>query len=146
MTTGYGDDSSTIFKYARTLGLKQIWYAGYPSILTVDNESWMNGHLMGVENGGLTGDVAKTVGDEYAAKYGKEVPLPHVFYGYDSLMLIARAAGMPGGFSATTMAKSIDGYQGATGSIKWDDRGQRIDPPIDIISYKDGKFVTIGQK
>ncbi|MCW6509670.1 ABC transporter substrate-binding protein [Lichenifustis flavocetrariae] len=146
MTTGYGDDSRTIFKDARTLGLKQVWYAGYPSILTVENEAWMNGHLMGVDNGGLSGDVAKKVGADYAAKFGKEEPLPHVFYGYDALMLIARAAAAPGGFSATTMAKSIDGYQGATGAIKWDVRGQRIDPPIDVISYKDGKFVTTGQQ
>ncbi|MDQ0393359.1 ABC transporter substrate-binding protein [Labrys monachus] len=147
VTTGYGDDSRTVFKNARGLGLKQIWYAGYPSILTVENEAWMNGRLTGVDNGGLTGKVAKEVGEEYAAKYGKdEQPLPHVFYGYDALMLIARAAAAPGGLSSATMGKSVVGYDGATGTITWDDRGQRIDPPIDIISYKDGKFVTVGQK
>ena len=141
VTTGYGDDSRTIFKAAQTQGLKQIWYAGYPSILTVENEAWMNGKLVGVDNGGLTGDVAKKVRAAYITKFGNDTSLTHVFYGYDALMLAERAAAMPGGLTQANMGKSIDGYQGATGIIKWDGRGQRIDPPIDIVAYKDGKLV-----
>ena len=29
-------------------------------------------------------------------------------------------------------------YDGATGHIEWDDRGQRINPPMDYFEYKDG--------
>ena len=35
-------------------------------------------------------------------------------------------------------------YVGATGAIVWDERGQRINPPLDIIEYKGGKFETVG--
>ena len=145
ITAGYGDDSRTVFKNARGLGLTQNWYAAYPSILTVENEAWMNGRLMGVDNGGLTGETAKQVTAAYKAKFSDE-PTPHVYYGYDALMLIAKAAGAEGGLSSASMAQSVVGYQGATGAVTWDARGQRINPPMDIISYKDGKFLTTGQK
>jgi branched-chain amino acid transport system substrate-binding protein len=38
------------------------------------------------------------------------------------------------------------GYTGATGRIQWDDKGQRISPPIEFVEYKDGKFSTLQQR
>jgi branched-chain amino acid transport system substrate-binding protein len=143
ITAGYGDDSRTVFSNARALGLEQPWYAAYPSILTVENEEWMNGRLMGVDNGGMTGPKAQEVAAAYKAKYPGEEPLPHVFYGYDALTLVANAIAK-GGDLSKALTEVVQGYEGATGKITWDERGQRIDPPIDIITYKDGKFVTIG--
>ncbi|MDQ0470768.1 ABC transporter substrate-binding protein [Labrys wisconsinensis] len=146
ITAGYGDDSRTVFKAARGLGLKQSWYAAYPSILTVENEAWMNGRLLGVDDGGLTGATAAKVAAAYKAKHDDGEPTPHVFYGYDALMLIAKAAAMPAGLGPTSLEAAVKGYDGATGPIVWNANGQRIDPPIDIIAYKDGKFATIGHQ
>lgn len=142
ITAGYGDDSRTVFKNARLLGLDVPWYAAYPSILTVEDEGWMSGRLLGVDNGGLTGEKAKEVAAAYTKKFGDE-PSPHVFYGYDAMMLVARGLAAGGDLPAA-MAKAVDGYVGATGPITWDAAGQRIDPPIDFIEFKDGKFVTTG--
>jgi hypothetical protein len=34
----------------------------------------------------------------------------------------------------------VKSYDGATGHIEWDARGQRINPPMDYFIYKDGKL------
>jgi len=144
VTAGYGDDSRTVFKNARALGLDMPWYAAYPSILTVDDPAWMNGRLLGVDNGGLSGQKAKDIAAAYAKKYGAEA-MPHVFYGYDAMMVLAKALAAGGDLSAA-LPKAIENYAGATGAITWDERGQRIDPPIDFIVFKDGAFVTTAAK
>ena len=41
------------------------------------------------------------------------------------------------------LPKVVTSYSGATGVIKWDDYGQRIDPPIEYLEYKQGKFAVI---
>jgi hypothetical protein len=45
---------------------------------------------------------------------------------------------------AAALPTVVGSYTGATGAIVWDERGQRIDPPLDIIEYKGGKFETVG--
>lgn len=145
ITAGYGDDSRTVFKNARLLGLNMPWYAAYPSILTVEDPKWMDGRLAGVDNGGLSGAKAKEVEAAYAKKYADGEMMAHVYYGYDAMTVLAKALA-DGGNLASALPKAISGYDGATGKIVWDDRGQRIDPPIDIIVYEGGKFVTTGSK
>lgn len=144
---GYGDDSRTVFRNARELGLEQTWYGAYPSILTVEDPDWMNGKLLGVDNGGTTGPVAQEVAAAYAAKWSDTEPTPHVFYGYDAVQVLARAIAAVGtdpAAIAAALPDAVEGYEGATGTITWDDRGQRIDPPMDIVEYSDGAFITTG--
>ncbi len=149
ITAGYGDDSRTILRSVRELGIDAPWYAAYPSILEVENPEWMSGKLSGVDNGGYSQGVGKAVLDKYKAKYNEEDILAHVYYGYDALMVLAEAM-KKGGTDAASIAKTlpevVTSYDGASGKIVWDDRGQRIDPPLDIISYKDGKFETTGTR
>jgi branched-chain amino acid transport system substrate-binding protein len=148
ISAGYGDDSRTIFKNARELGLDVPWYTAYPSIFTVENEAWMNGKLSGVDNGGYGNDTGKAVLAAYKAKWPDEgEPLAHTYYGYDAMMVLAEAmkkAGVEPAAIAKALPTVVAGYTGATGTIVWDDRGQRIDPPLDIIEYKNGKFETVG--
>ena len=145
---GYGDNSRTIFKNARELGLNAPWYTAYPSIFTVENEKWMNGKLSGVDNGGYGNDAGKAVLAAYKAKWPNEgEPLAHIYYGYDAMKVLAAAmkkAGEDPKAIAAALPAAVKGYVGATGSIEWDDRGQRINPPLDLIEYKDGKFETVG--
>ncbi|MCX5515815.1 hypothetical protein C3941_05750 [Kaistia algarum] len=145
ITAGYGDDSRTVLRNVRELGINATWFAAYPSILEIDNKEWMNGRLLGVDNGGYSQGVGKAVQDKYAAKFGDKDILAHVYYGYDAMMVLAEAmkkGGTDAAAIAKTMPEVVKTYNGASGKIVWDDRGQRIDPPIDVLTYKDGKFET----
>lgn len=151
ITAGYGDDSRAMLKAARELGLTSKWYAAYPSILEIENKDWMSGKLFGVDNGGYAQPAGKAVADKYAAKYGKpDEMLAHVYYGYDALMVVAEAIKKAGSADPAAIAKAmpeaVKAYDGATGKIVWDARNQRVSPPIDIIEYKGGEFVTTGTR
>ena len=144
MSAGYGDDTRTGFKAARELGINAPWYVAYPSIFSVENPDWMNGKLMGIDNGGLNSPVGQQVKKDYTDKYPKDGdPRPHYYYGYDAMMLLAKAM-IAGGTDTVAIKKALPEvaktYDGATGHIEWDDRGQRINPPMDYFSYKDGKL------
>ncbi|MFO1056393.1 MAG: ABC transporter substrate-binding protein [Dongiaceae bacterium] len=145
MSAGYGDDTRTMFKAARELGVDAPWYTAYPSIFTVENEGWMNGKLFGIDNGGLGSPVGQKIAKAYSDKYKGEAR-PHYFYGYDAMMLLAKAM-QAGGTDAAAIKAALPaatkGYDGATGTIEWDDRGQRINPPMDLFEYKDGKLQLI---
>lgn len=151
ITAGYGDDTRTVLRNARELGLTAPWYAAYPSILEIENKEWMSGKLMGVDNGGYAQPAGKAVADKYAAKFGDPAAmLAHVYYGYDALTVLAKAIAAAGSADPAAIAKAMPGavkaYEGATGKIVWDARNQRVDPPLDIIVYKDGAFTTTGTR
>lgn len=146
VTAGYGDDSRTVFRNAQALGLDQTWYAAYPTILSMDDPEWMSGRFKGIDNGGTSGAKAETLAEDYVAAYGDDAePLPHVFYGYDGLMVVARAM-KAGGALSEALPEAVKDYEGATGSVTWDERGQRIDPPVDIVSFEDSEFKVIESK
>ena len=148
ISAGYGDDSRTIFKNARELGLDVPWYTAYPSIFEIENPEWMSGRLSGVDNGGYGNETGAAVLAAYRAKWPDAgEPLAHIYYGYDAMMVLAegmKAGGVDPAKIAEALPAAVAGYTGATGAILWDDRGQRIDPPLDIIEYRDGKFETVG--
>jgi branched-chain amino acid transport system substrate-binding protein len=145
VSAGYGDDTRTVFKAARELGITAPWYVGYPSIFSVEDPAWMDGKLSGIDNGGLTGPVGKDIKADYVKKFTGE-PRPHYYYSYDALMLLARAMQQAGDDPAAIKA-ALPGvakaYAGATGQIEWDERGQRINPPLDYFLFKDGKLETV---
>ncbi|GLK84153.1 ABC transporter substrate-binding protein [Ancylobacter defluvii] len=147
ITAGYGDDSRAMLKAARELGLTAKWYAAYPSILEIENKDFLDGKLFGVDNGGYSQPAGKAVADKYGAKFNGTADLmAHVYYGYDALMVVAAAIKKAGSAEPAAIAKAlpdvVKAYDGATGKIAWDARGQRIAPPIDVIEYKAGDFVT----
>lgn len=145
ISAGYGDDTRTVFKNARQLGIEAPWYAAYPTIFSIDDEAWTNGRFFGVDNGGTSLASAKAILKAYKDKYGED-PLAHVLYGYDAAMILA-AAMTKGGTDAAAIKAAlpdvVKGYDGATGQILWDDRGQRVSPPIEFLGYEGGKFEVI---
>ncbi len=145
ISAGYGDDTRTAFKAARELGIDAPWYVGYPSIFSVENDAWMNGKLSGVDNGGLDSPMGQKLKAAAVAKYSAE-PRPHFYYGYDAMMLLGLAMQKAGTGVAAIKAALPDvakSYDGATGKIEWDARGQRINPPMDKFMFKDGKLQAI---
>jgi branched-chain amino acid transport system substrate-binding protein len=144
VSAGYGDDTRTIFKAARELGIAAPWYVGYPSIFSVEDPAWMDGKLSGIDNGGLTTPIGQEIKAAYTAKFPGE-PRPHYYYGYDAMMLLGLAmqkAGVDGPAIKAALPEVVKTYDGATGQIKWDDRGQRVDPPLDYFVYTGGKLVA----
>jgi branched-chain amino acid transport system substrate-binding protein len=145
ISAGYGDDSRAVFRAARQLGLEAPWYAAYPSIFSIDEPQWTNGRFFGIDNGGPSLPSAQAVKRAYMSKYNEE-PLTHVFYGYDAAMVLARAmreGGVDAAAIKAALPKVVQQYDGATGRIQWDGRGQRINPPIEFLEYKDGKLVLL---
>ncbi|MEM7022738.1 MAG: ABC transporter substrate-binding protein [Pseudomonadota bacterium] len=145
IAAGYGDDSRAVFKNARQLGLEAPWYAAYPTIFSIEDEAWMSGRLLGIDNAGSSLPSAQTIREAYTAAHGEE-PSPHVYYGFDAAMILAHAMEQ-GGTDAeaikSALPEVIAGYEGATGKIAWNDRGQRIDPPIEFVKYEDGEFEVL---
>jgi len=145
LSAGYGDDTRTVFKAARELGIEAPWYVAYPSIFVVADPAWMNGRLSGLDNGGLDSPVGKRIAAEYVKQFGG-TPRPHYYYGYDAMMLLGLAmqqAGPSPDAIRKALPEVVKSYDGATGHIVWDDRGQRIDPPLDYFVYKDGALHKI---
>jgi branched-chain amino acid transport system substrate-binding protein len=148
MSAGYGDDTRTIFKNARELGIDAPWYAAYPTLFEVENPDWMNGKLSGVDNGGLNSPVGQEIRKAYTDKYPSDGdPRPHYYYGYDALMVLAKAMNAAGGDDPDAVKKAlpevVKDYDGATGHIEWDDRDQRINPPMDYFEFTNGALQLI---
>jgi branched-chain amino acid transport system substrate-binding protein len=142
---GYGDDTRTVFKAARELGIVAPWYVAYPSIFAVEDPAWLNGRMSGLDNGGLDSPVGKTIAAAYTKQFGGE-PRPHYFYGYDAMMLLGKAmqkAGTDPAAIKAALPEVAKTYDGATGHIEWDSRGQRVNPPMDYFLFKDGKLEKI---
>jgi len=145
VSAGYGDDTRTVFKAARELGVTAPWYVGYPSIFSVEDPAWMDGKLSGIDNGGLSGALSQDIKADYVKKFSGE-PRPHYYYAYDAMTLLGKAMQQAGTDTAAIKAALpavAKGYVGATGQIEWDDRGQRINPPLDYFLYKGGKLETV---
>ena len=60
------------------------------------------------------------------------------------LALAMKAGGPEADGIRAALPAVVDTYEGATGSIAWNERGQRIDPPIELKAYEGGRFVVIG--
>ena len=106
----------------------------------------MSGEALGVDNGGPTLPSAQGLKKRYMDRCTRRSRSRHVFYGYDAAMLLARAmkeAGADAAAIKTALPKVVQGYQGATGRIQWDQNGQRVAPPIEFLEYKDGKFSSL---
>ncbi len=62
------------------------------------------------------------------------------------MTLLARAMQQSGADPAALKAAlpaAAKGYEGGTGQIEWDARGQRINPPLDYFLFKGGKLETV---
>lgn len=145
ITAGYGDDTRKWFRMSRLLGLEVPWYAAYPSILAIEDEGWTSGRLFGVDNGGLGRPHVQDELAAYREEYGEDT-LSHYLYAHDAVTLLVRAM-RTGGTDAASIAAAlpevVQAFDGMTGRIVWDERGQRIDPPLDRIAYVDGAFTIL---
>lgn len=82
--------------------------------------------------------------EKFKSKYGKE---PSLFsdYGYDALMVIAKAAEKTNSIDSTKLKNQLYGitYNGATGIVKFDKDGEVYGKPFVFYEIRNGEFVEL---
>jgi branched-chain amino acid transport system substrate-binding protein len=137
-------DAKLLFKQARDIGFVKPWFWLYPSVAGVANPEDGNDRIFGLHVGFNIPEAAK-FNAEYVKRYSNPPNQPWAATTYDAVWLLARAMRL-GDTTADAIRQNLPkgaaDYVGATGSIGWDQDGQRVKMPIDRLVYKDGKLVS----
>lgn len=145
--TAYGHESAVINREGKELGLRNVpWYAYIMSMSVSDTPAEIAEGQIGMELGSPTGELGKKYEEAFKAKHSEGFKTAFNGYGYDGVLLMAAAIEKGKGTSpaeivAGLKAVGAEGFTGVTGEIKFDDEGQRIDPPYDRLKYEGGKLV-----
>lgn len=147
--TAYGQESAVINREAKELGLRdKPFYGILLSMCVSDTPAEIANGQLGMETGSVQGDVGKAFATAFEAKYGAPIKVSYTAYVSDAVFLTAAAinkAGSADPAAIRTALKEISAqgdYVGLTGSIKFDEDGQRIDPPYAQLKVEDGKIVS----
>jgi len=142
--SAYGQEAATINREAFELGLnKQKWYGIYLTMCTSDSLPQAVKGQEGLEVASI-GEGGKSYEDAYRQKY-KEAPKSSFgSYAYDGVMVAVAAINKAGSADAAKIRAAMGALgtqNGATGTIAFDDGGQRKDQPYDKVRF-DTKVVA----
>lgn len=142
--SAYGQEAATINREAYELGLnKQKWYGIYLTMCTSDTAPQAAQGQEGLEVASI-GDGGKAYELAYRAKY-KEAPKSSFgSYAYDGVMVAATAINKAGSADPAKIRaamRAMPPYSGATGTVAFDDGGQRKEQPYDKVKF-DSKVVS----
>lgn len=142
--SAYGQEAATINREAYELGLaKQKWYGIYLTMCTSDTVPQAAQGQEGLEVASI-GEGGKAYEQAYRAKY-KEAPKSSFgSYAFDGVMVAAAAINKAGSADPAKIRaamKAVVPYNGATGTIAFDDAGQRKEQPYDKVKF-DTKVVS----
>jgi len=146
--TAYGQESAVINREAEELGLRKVpWYAILMTMSLSDTPPAIANGQFGMELGSVQGAAGKAYADAFKAKYKEGFKTSYTGYGYDGVLISAAAiekakATTPAAIQAALKELgSGAGYIGATGTIRFDQDRQRIDPPYDKHKFEGGQLV-----
>ncbi|ADV00170.1 ABC transporter substrate-binding protein [Alicycliphilus denitrificans] len=146
--TAYGQESAVINREAEELGLRKVpWYAILMTMSLSDTPPAIANGQLGMELGSVQGAAGKAYADAFKAKYKEGFKTSYTGYGYDGVLISAAAiekakATTPAAIQAALKELgSGAGYIGATGTIRFDQDRQRIDPPYDKHKFEGGQLV-----
>lgn len=146
--TAYGQESAVINREAEELGLRKVpWYAILMTMSLSDTPPAIANGQLGMELGSVQGAAGKAYADAFKAKYKEGFKTSYTGYGYDGVLISAAAiekakATTPAAIQAALKELgSGAGYVGATGTIRFDQDRQRIDPPYDKHKFEGGQLV-----
>lgn len=146
--TAYGQESAVINREAKELGLRdKPFYGILLSMCVSDTPAEIANGQLGMETGGARGDVGKTFAAAFEAKYGTPIKVSYTAYVSDAVMLTAAAINKAGSVDPAAIRTALNeisaegNYVGVTGSIQFDQDGQRVDPPYAQLKVEDGKIV-----
>ena len=146
--TAYGQESAVINREAEELGLRKTpWYAILMSMSLSDTPPAIAEGQIGMELGSVQGEAGKAYSDAFKAKYKEGFKTSYTGYGYDGVMLTAAAiekaqATTPAAIQAALKEIGAAGFPGVTGTIRFDEDRQRVDPPYDKLKFAGGKLVA----
>ncbi len=139
----YVPDTITINEEAYELGIDPS--SLYGIYLSIDIEDVDPAAITGQHGQDLT--YAGPLGDEYTEayenKYGETPTTPYSAYVYDAVLMAAQAINEAGSDDPDAIRDALskigqsDGFEGATGQIKLDDNGQRIDQKYGLFEVDD---------
>lgn len=145
--TAYGQESAVINREAQELGLRKTpWYAILMSMSLSDTPPNIANGQLGMELGSVQGASGKAYADAFMAKYSEGFKTSYTGYGYDAVLMTAAAIEKAKGATPPAIQAALKdlgdvGYPGVTGTIRFDQDGQRMDPPYDKLSFTGGKLV-----
>ena len=124
----YYNDVALAAKQARDLGIKQLLFGGdgWPSANLVSLAGKALEGCMFINHLDMEGPQAKSITDEYKAKFGKNPEL-NTFMAYDAFMMIIDAMKRAKSVDSVAIQKALTtgNYNGVTGHIKF---GPQHDP------------------
>ncbi|OZI70878.1 ABC transporter substrate-binding protein [Bordetella genomosp. 12] len=146
--TAYGQEAAIINREARDLGLRsKPWYAILLSNAISDTPPDIAQGQLGMELGSFQGKVGQDYAAAFQKKYKDPVRSSFSGYAYDGIHMAAKAMDNAASTSPEDIRKALvalgqQGYSGVTGEIRFDDKGQRIEPPYATLKYDGGKVVA----
>jgi len=142
--TAYGQESAILNREAMELGLREKpWYGILFTMSLADTPPAIAHGQIGYELGSVRGATGKAYAEAFAAKYQEGFKTSYTGYGYDGVLLTAAAiekaqSAAPSAIQAALRDIGNTGFDGVTGTIRFDADGQRIDPPYDRLKYDGG--------
>lgn len=146
--TAYGQESAVINREAEELGLRKTpWYAILMTMSLADTPPATANGQLGMELGAVQGAAGKAYADAFKAKYKEGFKTSYTGYGYDGVLISAAAIEKAKSASAPAIQAALkeigsSGFEGVTGTIRFDEDRQRIDPPYDKHKFENGKLAT----
>lgn len=142
--TAYGQEAATINREAFELGLsKKKWYGIYLTMCTSDTVPQAAQGQEGLEVASI-GEGGKSYEQAYRQKYKEAPKSAYGSYAYDGVMLAVAAINKAGSTDPAKIRaamRAVVPYRGVTGTIAFDDMGQRKDQPYDKVKF-DTKVVA----
>lgn len=137
--SAYGQEAATINREAFELGLnKAKWYGIYLTMCTSDTVAQAAQGQEGLEVASI-GTAGKTYAEAYRTKYKEAPKSAFGAYVYDGVMLAATAINKAGSADPAKIRAALHQmttYEGATGTIAFDNEGQRKEQPYDKVKYE----------
>lgn len=146
--TAYGQEAAIINREARDLGLRsKPWYAILLSNAISDTPPEIAQGQVGMELGSFQGKLGQDYATAFQSKYKEPVRSSFSGYAYDGVRIAAQAmdsapSADPEDIRKALVALGKQGYTGVTGEIRFDEKGQRVEPPYARLKYDAGKVVA----
>lgn len=136
-----------MLRQMRALGLQSLLVGGdglcTAEMIKLSDTALGNRQVFCVEAGGVDGDEV-AANDRfraaYRARYGTDVQA-YAGYAYDGVKLMATAMQAAGSVEAAKYLPTLKAiqYQGASGQIRFDDKGDRVGAALTLYTFKDGQ-------
>jgi branched-chain amino acid transport system substrate-binding protein len=142
--TAYGQEAATINRQAYELGLHRTpWFGIYLSMCTADTDPLAAEGEIGMDVN-FVGPNAQWYQKMYQNKYGQDFVTSFSGYTYDAVRLLVAAIEKAGSTDSSAIKQALpvvaQSYDGATGPIRFDNNGQRIEQPYVLLTYKNKKL------